>query len=48
MIKLIAGGDSFVWGGDLQDAVANKYSELSWPALLAKQYNFEYICDEVI
>jgi hypothetical protein len=46
-MKLIAGGDSFVWGSELADSPhggANGYSQCTFSALLAKQYDMDYIC----
>jgi hypothetical protein len=46
-MKLIAGGDSFVWGSELKDSPhggINGYSQSTFPALLAKQYNMSYVC----
>jgi hypothetical protein len=40
---LIAGGDSFVFGSELQDQI-NDPSLLTFPALLAKENNLEYHC----
>jgi hypothetical protein len=47
MNKLIAFGDSFTWGSELQDEVdanSEKCSQYTWPALLAKEHNLNYIC----
>jgi len=40
---LVAGGDSFTWGSELSDSI-NCCSQLTFPALLAKQANMEYQC----
>jgi hypothetical protein len=44
---LVAGGDSFVWGSELADSPNGGpigFSSNTFPALLAKQYGFEYNC----
>ena len=41
---IIAGGDSFVFGAELSDQIGGRPSKLSYPALLAKENNFEYQC----
>ena len=44
---LVAAGDSFVWGVDLNDCSSysgNGYSQQVWPALLANEYQMEYRC----
>lgn len=44
---LIAGGDSFIYGLDMLDCNPSNgfsYSRFTWPALLAKHLNREYIC----
>jgi len=44
---IVAGGDSHIWGSELQDSPhggTNGYSMNTFPALLAKENNFEYIC----
>lgn len=46
-MKLIAGGDSFIWGSELADSPhggPNGYSHSTYPALLSKQANMEYVC----
>jgi hypothetical protein len=46
-MKLKSFGCSFIYGSDLADekiAPGNHPSALSWPALLAKQFNFDYEC----
>jgi hypothetical protein len=40
---IIAGGDSFIYGAELKDQIGG-HSMSTYPALLAKQYNMEYIC----
>ncbi len=40
---LVAGGDSFVYGAELKDQFPG-YSMSTYPALLAKQNNMEYVC----
>lgn len=46
MITVLAGGDSFIFGNELQDWIINpRYnSEHTFAALLAKEYNFTYRC----
>jgi len=45
MAKLIAFGDSFTYGSELSDNNSNGlYSLLTWPALLAKHLNLDYVC----
>lgn len=45
-MKLIAAGCSFVYGNELSDIgeIADRPSQLSFPALLAQQHNLEYVC----
>jgi len=46
-MKLKSFGCSFIYGSDLSDEIispGNHASELAWPALLAKQFNFDYEC----
>ena len=43
MGKLIAGGDSFVWGNELADGNTS-YSLNTFPALIAKRMSLEYHC----
>jgi hypothetical protein len=40
---LVAGGDSFVYGAELKDQTTGP-SKKTYPALLAKQNNMDYIC----
>ena len=40
---LVAAGDSFIWGSELTDC-RNDYSKQTFPALLARQSNMEYVC----
>jgi hypothetical protein len=40
---LVAGGDSFIYGSELKDQLL-EHSMSTYPALLAKQYNMEYVC----
>ena len=40
---LVAGGDSFIFGAELKDQVTG-HSMSTYPALLAKKYNMEYVC----
>lgn len=40
---LVAGGDSFVYGAELADEI-NCPSQSTYPALLAKQHQMEYVC----
>jgi hypothetical protein len=45
MGKLIAGGDSYIWGNELSDDDgSSRYSTRSWPALLANYLGYEYVC----
>lgn len=46
MKRLIAFGDSFIFGSELSDQSATNIipSKLTWPALLAKQFNLDYSC----
>ena len=41
---LVAGGDSFVFGSELKDQYGLQPSNLTYPALLAQQANFDYNC----
>ena len=41
---IVAGGDSFIWGSELDDSSQNVYSHQTFTALLAKKYGFDYIC----
>jgi hypothetical protein len=44
---IIAAGDSFVWGSELEDSLhggPGGYSRNTFPALLAKEYNYDYKC----
>ena len=48
MSRLIALGDSFIWGSELKDNTDYntgyiKPSASVWPALLAKELNYEYV-----
>lgn len=49
-MKLLSFGDSFLYGSDLQDCLDNYESRWqvpsnnTWPALLAKKFNLDYIC----
>lgn len=40
---LVAGGDSFIYGSELKDQTTG-HSMSTYPALLAKQCNMEYVC----
>lgn len=40
---LVAGGDSFIYGAELKDQIRGP-SASTYPALLAKKYNMEYLC----
>jgi hypothetical protein len=40
---IVAGGDSFIFGAELQDQNSGP-SASTYPALLAKQHNFDYYC----
>lgn len=48
MGQLIAGGDSFVYGSELSDCIDiqgyEQVSQLTFPALIAKEMKSEYIC----
>jgi hypothetical protein len=46
MTILVAGGDSFIWGSELSDQNEDigNFSRLTYPALLARQYDFDYEC----
>lgn len=44
MGRLIAGGDSYVWGSELSDDNGVDHSVLTWPALLADYFKYEYVC----
>ena len=41
---IIAAGDSFVWGNELSDCQGPKYSQLTFPAILAKSIDQNYKC----
>lgn len=41
---IIAGGDSFIYGAELADQQNGRYSNSTYPALLAEQSNLEYFC----
>jgi hypothetical protein len=44
---IVAGGDSFIWGSELADSPhggKDGYSRSTYPALLAKQVNMDYVC----
>lgn len=46
-MKLIAGGDSFVWGSELEDHKHGSHgghSQSTFPAILAGQYKLDYEC----
>ena len=46
-MKLIAGGDSFVWGSELKDHLhggLGGHSKSTFPALLAAQHGLDYEC----
>jgi hypothetical protein len=49
-MKLKSFGCSFIWGTDLHDSPPmdpnpiNKFSRLTWPALLAKELGYDYDC----
>lgn len=44
MGRLIAGGDSFIYGDELKDCLGKQASEFVYPALIAKEVGLEYIC----
>ena len=48
MGRLIAGGDSFIYGSELSDCIdqhgIEQVSQLTYPALIAKEVNMEYTC----
>ena len=41
---IVAGGDSFIFGAELQDQQGHIPSQSTFPALLAKENNIEYCC----
>mgnify|MGYP003351404138 CR=1 FL=1 len=44
---IVACGDSFIWGSELADSPhggANGHSRSTFPALLAQQNNYQYLC----
>ena len=43
-MKLCSFGDSFIFGTDLEDCGNNSHSNLTWPALIAKNLNLDYEC----
>jgi len=43
-MKIKSFGCSFTYGSDLSDCNVDHASVLTWPALLASNYNFEYEC----
>jgi hypothetical protein len=42
--KLIAGGDSFIYGDELHDCLGVRPSDHVYPALIAKEIGMEYVC----
>lgn len=42
--KIISFGDSFMYGTDLPDCDSQNHSHLTWPALIAKELDMEYLC----
>jgi hypothetical protein len=48
---LISGGDSFVFGDNLDDVCIelkkDKASQKTWPSLLSKKYDYEYVCSAI-
>lgn len=48
MGKLIAGGDSFIYGSELVDCIDSQgqeqVSQLTYPALIAKEAGMDYVC----
>jgi len=44
MTRLVAFGDSFIFGNDLHDWDDLTPSQSTWPALLAKHLNLDYVC----
>lgn len=44
MGKLVAGGDSFIYGDELKDCLGVRASDYVYPALIAKEMNLDYIC----
>lgn len=47
MFKIIAAGDSFIWGSELKDSPhggPDGYSKNTFTALLAKKLNYDYQC----
>lgn len=43
-MKVLSAGCSFIWGNELSDDAPGKYSLKTWPALWAKENNYEYAC----
>jgi hypothetical protein len=44
-MKIKAFGCSFIWGSELSDEVSeHRFSDLTWPALLAKKLELQYEC----
>lgn len=41
---IVAGGDSFIFGTELADQVRGVHSKQTFPALLAKESNLDYVC----
>lgn len=47
MGKLIAGGDSFIYGNELKDCIFSGktiVSQSTYPALISKELNLDYVC----
>lgn len=42
-MKLLAGGCSLIYGSEINDATI-RFSRLTYPALIAKQFDLDYIC----
>jgi hypothetical protein len=47
MSRLIASGDSFIFGTDLADATAIGHSLQTWPSLIANHFKLEYTCSAI-
>ena len=46
MGKLIAGGDSFIYGSELKDGYYSP-SQSTYPALIAKELGWDYVCTAI-
>ncbi len=43
-MKVLSSGCSFIWGNELSDDAPGKFSLKTWPALWAKENNYQYSC----